>query len=53
MESEITLQIVLVKPTPNVSFGLQMGSGSKYETVQKQIATSGNLSFRFIGKGER
>jgi hypothetical protein len=50
MESEVTLQIVLVKPTPNVAFGLQVGSGSNYETVQKQIATSGNLLFRFMAK---
>src|SRR5690242_15311403 len=55
MESEITLQIVLIKPTPNVIFGLQKGSGSNYETVQKQIATSNDLSFKFTikVKGDR
>jgi hypothetical protein len=45
MEAEITLQIILVKPTPAVVFGLQKGSGSHYETVQKQMATSNDLSF--------
>ena len=45
MESEITLQILLIKPTPGVMFGLQKGSGSRYETVQKQISTSSDLTF--------
>jgi hypothetical protein len=45
MESEITLQIILVKPTPRVIFGLQKGSGNNYETVQKQSSTSNDLSF--------
>ena len=47
MQSEITLEIILTKPTPGVAFGLQKGSGSNYETVQKQIATTRDLSFRF------
>lgn len=45
MESEITFQIVLLKPTPDVDFGLQKGSGSNYETVQKQRSGSKDLSF--------
>ena len=55
MESEITLQIILVKPTPKVVFGLQKGSGSNYETVQKQIPTSNDLTFTFTinVKGDR
>ena len=55
METEITLQIILVKPTPEVVFGLQKGSGSNYETVQKQISTSNDLSFKFTikVKGDR
>ena len=55
MESEITLQIILVKPTPGVMFGLQKGSGSNYETVQKQIPVSDSLSFKFAitDKGDR
>jgi hypothetical protein len=50
VESEITLQIILIKPTPEVVFGLQKGSGSNYETVQKQISTSNDLSFKFTIK---
>jgi hypothetical protein len=38
MESEITLQITLIKPTPNIVFGLQKGTGTNYATVQKQIS---------------
>ena len=55
MESEITLCINLIKPTPGVVFGLQKGSGSVYETVQKQIPTSNDLSFTFTIniKGDR
>ena len=55
MKSEITLQIILVKPTPGVMFGLQKGSGSNYETVQKQIPVSDSLSFKFTitVKGDR
>ena len=50
MELEITLQIILIKPTPAVIFGLQKGSGSNYETVQKQISISNDLSFKFTVK---
>ena len=55
MESEITLQIILIKPPPDVIFGLQKGSGSNYETVQKQISRSDDLSFTFTikVKGDR
>lgn len=50
MESEITLQIILIEPTQGVVFGLQKGSGSHYETVQKQISSSEDLSFAFTVK---
>ena len=50
MESEVTFQIVLLKPTPGVDFGLQKGSGSNYETVQKQRSDSKDLSFNFTIK---
>lgn len=50
MESEITLEIILIKPTPAVVFGLQKGSGNNYETVQKQMSTSNDLSFTFTIK---
>jgi hypothetical protein len=55
LESAITLQIILVKPTSGVVFGLQKGSGNNYETVQKQIPASNDLSFTFAinVKGDR
>jgi len=55
LESEITLQIILIKPTPEVVFGLQKGSGNNYETIQKQIPTSNDLTFTFTikVKGDR
>lgn len=55
MESEITLEIILIKPTPGVVFGLQKGAGNNYETVQKQISTSNDLVFTFTikVKGDR
>jgi hypothetical protein len=55
MESELRLKIILVKPNADVVFGLQKGSGSNYETVQKQISNSQDLSFAFSikVKGDR
>jgi len=45
MESEITIQIILTGPTHDVMYGLQNGSGSNYETVQKQMSASGDVLF--------
>lgn len=42
---ELPLHIVLQSPPPGVYFGLQKGSGSKYETVQLQKSGSGDLHF--------
>ena len=55
METEVTLQIVLVKPTTGVDFGLQKGSGNNYETIQKQRSEAHDLIFKFSVKvkGER
>lgn len=50
MEPEIALQIVLLKPTPGVDFGLQKGSGNNYEVIQKQRSDSKDLSFNFAVK---
>lgn len=47
MESEITFQLILTTPPPDVVFGLQKGSGSNYETIQKQHSTSHDLVFTF------
>ncbi len=44
----IQLKIILILPTPNVLYGLQKGSGTNYETVQKQLSTKDkNLAFEF------
>ena len=55
METEITLQIILIKPTKGVDFGLQKGSGNNYETIQKQRSDGQDLFFKFLVKikGER
>ncbi len=50
IESEITLQIVLLEPTPGVDFGLQKGSGNNYEVIQKQRSDSKDLPFNFAVK---
>lgn len=44
---EISLRIVLRKPTAGVDFGLQKGRGSNYEVVQKQRSTGKDLEFEF------
>ena len=50
MESEITLRIILTSPIPGAMWVLQKGSGSTYDTVQKQMSASGDLSFKFTVK---
>lgn len=47
METELTLRIVLEKPPAGVDFGLQKGSGSNYETIQKQRSEANDLYFEF------
>lgn len=47
METELTLRIVLEQPPPGVDFGLQKGSGSNYETIQKQRSKTNDLYFEF------
>jgi hypothetical protein len=45
---EVTLRIILKRPTPGVDIGLQKGHGAKYETVQKQRSSKNNdLRFEF------
>ena len=43
--NELTLSIVLRKPTVGVDFGLQKGRGRPFETIQKQRSTGGDLRF--------
>ncbi|WP_205529447.1 DUF5990 family protein [Taibaiella koreensis] len=44
--TELTLMILLERPPAGVDFGLQKGSGSTYETVQKQRSEGTDLHFR-------
>ena len=54
INKDISLEIILIRPTPGVQFGLQMGSGNNYRVVQKQVADGEDLSFSFeaIAKGD-
>lgn len=45
--SEITLRIVLIKPTVGVDFGLQKGRGSACEVVQRKRSNESDLQFEF------
>lgn len=47
MDKELTFRIVLEKPPPGIDFGLQKGSGNKYETIQKQRSGDKDLNFEF------
>src|SRR5690349_15802662 len=47
MARELTLRIVLVDPPRGVDFALQKGSGSTYDTVQKQRSNGKDLVFEF------
>jgi Family of unknown function (DUF5990) len=47
MTQEISLKIILENPPAGVDFGLQKGSGSNYETIQKQRSGTKDLHFEF------
>jgi len=47
MNQEISLKIILEKPPAGIGFGIQKGSGSKYETIQKQRSGTKDLQFEF------
>lgn len=55
MNTELQFKITLLKPTPEVDFALQKGSGNAYQTIQKQNVDSGDINFLFpvIVKGNR
>ena len=44
---ELRFRIVLEAPPAGVDFGLQIGRGAAYETVQTQRSTGKHLSFEF------
>jgi hypothetical protein len=47
MARELTLRIIIEQPPAGVDFALQKGSGSAYETVQKQRSHGEDLVFEF------
>lgn len=47
MERELTLRIILQKPTAGVDFAVQSGRGADYETVQTQRSRGKDLRFEF------
>jgi hypothetical protein len=47
MPRKLTLRIIVESPPPDVDFALQQGSGSAYDTVQKQRSRGKDLVFEF------
>ena len=47
MSNELTLRIILEKPTAAVDFGIQKGKGNNYETILKQRSVGKDLRFEF------
>ena len=45
MEKKLRLLIILQKPPIGVDFGLQLGSGNKFEVVQKHRSGAADLGF--------
>ncbi len=47
-DPSLTLRIILETPPAGVDYGLQKGSGSRYETVQKQRSVGKDLIFEAV-----
>ena len=47
MNQQLPIRIILQSPPTGVDFGLQKGSGNKYETIQKQQSNKNDLCFEF------
>ncbi|HBB95106.1 MAG TPA: hypothetical protein DC054_06920 [Blastocatellia bacterium] len=47
MPQEVTLPLLLEKPTAGVDFGLQEGRGSSYQVIRKQRSDGHDLGFEF------
>lgn len=45
--ADISLRIILERPTVGVIYGLQKGKGNDYETVQKQMSNGSDIHFEF------
>ena len=44
-EQTLSFRIIVEKPAPGIVYGLQKGSGTTYETFQKQVSDSRDLLF--------
>ncbi|HBY62874.1 MAG TPA: hypothetical protein DEH78_23880 [Solibacterales bacterium] len=47
MARELTLRLVIEQPPPGVDYALQKGSGTHYETTQRQRSDGADLVFTF------
>ena len=47
MEVEVPIQLVLADPPAGVDFGIQKGSGTRYETLFVQRRTREHIRFHF------
>lgn len=47
MNQELSVRIILESPPAGVDFGIQKGSGNKYQTILKQRSSNDNLYFEF------
>ena len=47
MNQELSVRIILESPPTGVDFGIQKGSGNKYETILKQRSSKNDLRFEF------
>ena len=47
LPQEVTLPLLLEKPTAGVDFGLQEGRGSSYQVIRKQRSDGHDLGFEF------
>jgi len=41
----ISLRIIIAEPPDGILYGIQMGSGNSYETLQKQMSGKGDIVF--------
>jgi hypothetical protein len=47
MNQEVSVRIILESPPTGVDFGIQKGSGNKYETILKQRSGGTDIAFEF------
>jgi len=45
MDQHVTFRIILEKPLGGVEYGIQKGKGRNYETIEKQMSNSSDLTF--------